>query len=86
MTGKDTGWVYCQNGNSLYAIRNGQWYSYPLAESNQIAALALVTPTTLLAIVISVQDINTEYDVHPVPVIFEMRNGALVPTATSALP
>jgi hypothetical protein len=86
MTGSDAGWIYWQDGNSLYAIRNGQWYSYPLGESNRIAALAPVTPTTLLAIVISVKDINTEYDVHPVPVIFEMRNGTLVPTATSALP
>lgn len=83
MTREGTGWVYGSDVNFLYSTANGQWFSYPMPDGSSIVKGALVTPTTFLAITVSGTTTDT---LRYVPMIFEMKDGTLIPTATSSLP
>lgn len=81
MTGANMGWVYASNPeeNFLYSTTNDQWFGYQVADGRVIIAGAPVTSTTFLAITVRV---NSENNFDPVPVIYRMENGSVLPTPT----
>ena len=78
MTGANTGWAYAAYGqeNYLYSTTHDQWFGYQVPEDRVIIAGAAVTPTIFLVITIRV---NEEHNLDPVPVIYDMKNGSLLP-------
>ena len=79
MTGTNTGWVFGTNADItrayLYSMANNHWYAYPLRTNAGILSAVAITPSSLLA----TTDLVATEGYDPIPALFDMKTGALVP-------